>query len=495
MDIDIVFKKGTVYAFLTFLTLIPCMLIIVFAQKSFFGEVNYTFSWLIFGLLLLTTFLFTKIKSRAEESVERTLFREKYEYKRILREFSKRLVSFLDEQDLLNNMAHALTEVLGVDKISLILFDKEKKIYRARASRNLDDHKIMELSFPRNDPFFGWLKERREIAVREELERVIDNPKIDPMIERLKFMESEVCIPLLAKHELIGIVNLGNKISRDMYSHEDIELLNYFASQAAIALENARLYEDLKKSKLIIRRADKLASLGTLSAGLAHEIKNPLVAIKTFIQLLPERFEDEEFRNYFFNVASGEVDRLSDLINTLLDFARPSEPSFQMGNINEIMNKVILLIENEAKRKNLKIKRHYSSDVPEVMLDPEQIKQVFLNIILNATEATPENGFLTVETRRLDKDRGREFVQVEARDTGRGISKENLERIFEPFFSTKDGGSGLGLAVSHHIVQEHQGYIEVESEVGRGTSFFINLPVNPLVMPRKEEKDRFWSLI
>jgi len=308
-------------------------------------------------------------------------------------------------------------------------------------------------------------------------------------------MESEVCIPLFIRDELAGIINLGGKRSGDMYSHEDIELLNNLASQTAIALENSRLYEELKRSKTLIRRADKLASLGTLTAGLAHEIKNPLVAIKTFIQLLPERFEDEEFRNYFLNVASGEVDRLSDLVNALLDFSRPSQPSFQTGNVNEIMDSVVLLLENEVKRKNIKIKRRYSSDLPAVMLDPEQIKQVFLNIMLNAAEATPENGVLTVETRHLDKDRGQEFIQVEIRDTGRGIPKDNLERIFEPFFTTKDSGSGLGLAVSHHIVQEHQGYIEVESEVGMGTSFYINLPVNPLVMPRKEERDRFWSLI
>ncbi|HIC91212.1 MAG TPA: GAF domain-containing protein [Syntrophaceae bacterium] len=495
MDINIAFKKSTVYVILTSLALVPCMLIIVFAQKSFFGEVNYAFSCLVFGLLLLAAILFTKIKARTEESVERTLFRKKYEYKRLLREFSKRLVSYLDEQDLLNNITHTLTEVLGIEKMSFLVLDKEKKIYRIRASKNVDSHKITELSFPQNDPFFEWLKIRREIAVREVLERTIDNPNINPIIERLKLMESEVCIPLFIRDELAGIINLGGKRSGDMYSHEDIELLNNLASQTAIALENSRLYEELKRSKTLIRRADKLASLGTLTAGLAHEIKNPLVAIKTFIQLLPERFEDEEFRNYFLNVASGEVDRLSDLVNALLDFSRPSQPSFQTGNVNEIMDSVVLLLENEVKRKNIKIKRRYSSDLPAVMLDPEQIKQVFLNIMLNAAEATPENGVLTVETRHLDKDRGQEFIQVEIRDTGRGIPKDNLERIFEPFFTTKDSGSGLGLAVSHHIVQEHQGYIEVESEVGMGTSFYINLPVNPLVMPRKEERDRFWSLI
>ncbi len=487
MDINIVFKKGTVYAILTFLALIPCMLIIVFAQRYYFGETNYAFSSLVFSVLALAAYFFARMKPITEESVEKTLFRETYEYKTLLREFSKKIVSFLEEKDLINSICNTLSQALGIKGISFLLFDREKKIYHTRFSKNLNSH----ISFPKDNPFFKWLEKRDEIVIKEELERTIDNHKINPLIQTLNSMQSEVCIPLMIRNELIGIINLGGKESGHMYSHEDIELLSNLARQTAIALENARLYEDLKRSKLIIRRADKLASLGTLTAGLAHEIKNPLVAIKTFVQLLPERFEDEEFRNYFLNVASGEVDRLSDLVNALLDFARPSQPSFQTGNVNEIMDNVILLIENEVKRKNLKIKRHYSSDLPQIMLDPEQIKQVFLNIILNAAEATPENGSLMVETRGLDKDRSQEFIQVEIRDTGRGIPKDNLERIFEPFFTTKADGSGLGLAVSHHIIEEHHGYIKVESEVGGGTSFFINLPVNPLILARKQE--RYWS--
>jgi len=175
--------------------------------------------------------------------------------------------------------------------------------------------------------------------------------------------------------------------------------LSTLANQTTIAVENARLYEDLKKSKSYIRRADRLASLGTLTAGLAHEIRNPLVAIKTLTQLLPERLDDEEFRNQFLQIAAGEVDRISSLVNELLDFARPSDPKLEQEDINTVLDGMILLISTETKKKQINIIKNYAPDLPLVQIDREQIKQVFLNVLLNGIEATSENGKIMVQTR------------------------------------------------------------------------------------------------
>ncbi|MDP2972531.1 MAG: ATP-binding protein, partial [Deltaproteobacteria bacterium] len=266
--------------------------------------------------------------------------------------------------------------------------------------------------------------------------------------------------------------------NKDVYYHEDIELLTTLANQAAIAIENARLFEDLKKSKSYIRRADRLASLGTLTAGLAHEIRNPLVAIKTLTQLLPERLEDEEFRNHFLSIAAGEVDRISHLVNELLDFAKPSSPKLEFEDVNSILDGMILLISTESKKKQIHIVKQYTPDLPFVKVDREQIKQVFLNVLLNAIEATPENGEVTVKTRSFLKPGGEPYLQVEFKDTGCGIPQECLEEIFNPFYTTKTTGSGLGLSISNQIVLDHKGYIDVKSLVSKGTSFFINLPVD-----------------
>jgi signal transduction histidine kinase len=283
------------------------------------------------------------------------------------------------------------------------------------------------------------------------------------------------------------MINLSQKFDKDIYYHEDIELLSTLANQTAIAIENANLYEDLKKSKSYMRRTDRLASLGTLTAGLAHEIRNPLVAIKTFTQLLPERLEDEEFRSHFLNIASSEVDRISSLITELLEFARPSDPKMEFEDINSILDGMILLVSTETKKKQINILKNYITNLPPIKIDREQIKQVFLNFLLNSIEATPERGEMTVKTRSFLKPGGEPYIQIEFTDNGRGIPAEHLEDIFTPFFTTKDKGSGLGLSISHQIVQDHRGYIDVESELNKGTSFFINLPLNQEYPKRRSE--------
>jgi signal transduction histidine kinase len=304
----------------------------------------------------------------------------------------------------------------------------------------------------------------------------------------MSLLEAEVSIPFISKGHLIGMINLSHKFTKDIYSHEDIELLSTLANQTAIVIENARLYEDLKRSKSYIRRADRLASLGTLTAGLAHEIRNPLVAIKTLTQLLSERLDDEEFRNQFLKIASGEVDRISSLVTELLNFARPSDPKLELEDINTILDGMILLVSTEMKKKQISISKDYSSDLPPLQIDREQIKQVFLNILINAIEATPENGKIFVKTRTFTKPGGEPYVQIEFTDTGSGIPGEHLEDIFNPFFTTKTTGSGLGLPISNQIIQDHKGYINVESQLHKGTSFFINLPVNQ-EYPKRRKND------
>src|SRR4030067_2506492 len=195
------------------------------------------------------------------------------------------------------------------------------------------------------------------------------------MIERMSLLEAVISIPLMLQGNLIGMINLGQKPLPEAYTRDDIELLSMLANQSAVALENRTLSEDLKKSKSHIQRADRLASLGTLTAALAHEIRNPLVAIKTFIQLLPERLDDEEFRNHFLNIASAEVDRISALVTELLEFARPSEPKFELEDINGILDGMILLVSTETKSKRIDIFKDYAKECGPITIDREQMKQ------------------------------------------------------------------------------------------------------------------------
>jgi PAS domain S-box-containing protein len=244
----------------------------------------------------------------------------------------------------------------------------------------------------------------------------------------------------------------------------------------------------LKRLEAQIRRSDRLASLGTLSAGMAHEIKNPLVSIKTFAQLLPERYQDSDFRETFSNLIGHEIDRIDSLVNQLLRFARPTKPLLKPMHVHEVLEKSLNLLGHRLYQKEIKLTRSWKADVDTIRADADQLEQVFLNFFLNAMDAMKNGGELAVSTQvqtderwvaALTRSNGEsgEVLHITIRDTGEGIRKEDIPHVFDPFFTTKDYGTGLGLSVVHGIIQEHGGQIEVESEVQKGTAFHILLPL------------------
>jgi signal transduction histidine kinase len=245
----------------------------------------------------------------------------------------------------------------------------------------------------------------------------------------------------------------------------------------------------LKRLELQIRRSDRLASLGTLSAGMAHEIKNPLVSIKTFAQLLPERYQDSDFRETFSNLIGHEIDRIDSLVNQLLRFARPAKPVLAPMHVHSVLEKSLQLVGHRLYQKEIKLTRCWEADVDTIRADADQLEQVFLNFFLNAMEAMNRGGELRVETEirgasewvaAISGTNGgdlHEVLRVTIRDNGEGIRDEDIPHVFDPFFTTKDYGTGLGLSVVHGIIQEHGGQIEVESELEKGTAFHILLPL------------------
>ena len=487
LDIHLVLKKGTTYFFLGVLLFLTSSPLIMFTQKLFFEKINYLFFVIISSIVVVLALSFYKLKLPTEKVLERILFRERYDYRETLAKFSKAMVTILDLQSLSKSVFETITQTMGVEKASLFLWNEEKGAYSLFESKNVNVT-TTNPQLPKDDPLPRYLEKMGEIIIREELAKGANIPELKYIVNMMSLTGAEVSIPLISKGQLIGMLNLGYKFNKDIYSNEDIELLSTLANQTAIAIENARLYEDLKRSKSYIRRADRLASLGTLTAGLAHEIRNPLVAIKTFTQLLPERLQDDEFREKFLKIAAGEVDRIASLVEELLDFARPSDPKLDFEDINTILDGMILLVSTETKKKQVDILRSYASDLPPIQIDREQIKQVFLNILLNAVQATSKSGKITVKTRSFIKPGGEPYIQVECTDTGCGIPVEHIEEIFNPFFTTKSTGSGLGLSISHQIIQDHRGYIDVESQWGKGASFFINLPVNQ-DYPKRRKSD------
>jgi two-component system NtrC family sensor kinase len=222
--------------------------------------------------------------------------------------------------------------------------------------------------------------------------------------------------------------------------------------------------------------SERLAHIGQLAAGVAHEINNPLQGIVTYSHLLLERASTGNGTRESLEKIVKQANRCRDIIRGLLDFSRQRKPEKRLSNVNRVLEECVSLVDNQALFLNIRIVKHLAPDLPRVLMDPSQIQQVFMNMILNAAEAMNGAGQLTLITRFVGPDGA---VEVQFTDSGHGIKQDDLDRIFSPFFTTKEvgHGTGLGLAISYGIVQEHKGTITVESQEGQGATFTIRLPV------------------
>jgi signal transduction histidine kinase len=216
-----------------------------------------------------------------------------------------------------------------------------------------------------------------------------------------------------------------------------------------------------------LRRLDRLASLGVVSASVAHEIKNGLVAISTFVELLAAKGEDKEMAA----VVMKELGRINSLVTQLMRFATPKPPAFARTSAHDLLDHALRLLEHQMKGRMISLKRDFRAAPDFIHADESQLQQVFMNLLLNAAEAVGSNGEVTVATENTGSQ-----LLVFIRDSGVGITKENLSRLFEPFFTTKKNGTGLGLAICQRVVEEHRGKIEVSSELGQGSVFIVSLP-------------------
>lgn len=374
-----------------------------------------------------------------------------------------------------------LAQALRVSAASLFTFDRERDTFCRLFSLGPQPSGAGLDKLPASHPFPLQLSNTRSILRRIEWA----NGPACAVRDTLDALQADTCVPLVTKGRLIGFAALGRSGIEQKDDSAALALLAALGQSAANALDNALLYEDLHRSQTLMRRTDRLRSLEIIAGGFAHEIRNPLTSIKTFIQLAPERKDDPEFIREFSKVVLDDVHRIERLIQEILDYARYMEPKLTDEDLNEIVSSCVYFIEVKADSRGIKIEKDLAPELPRVMLDRQQIKQVLLNLLLNAMDAIgASGGRLRVRTHKLMKPGGKVWSQIEVEDTGQGISEANLEHIFDPFFTTKHEsgeheGTGLGLTIAHQIVQEHHGEIQVKSTEGVGTTFYVNLPSLP----------------
>jgi signal transduction histidine kinase len=484
MDVRLVPSRPKVLLSVKLLALIPAYLVILVIIRVFTGTLHFLLAGVLFAVFVGIAGVLTNLQQGVERTIGQTLFRKRYDAYDTLVQFSKSLVSILELKPLTKEIVQTLARVMNITTASVFVLYKDQGIYALAARYGTGETDRSAEVIQMDSELTRELMKAQTALVQEEV--AYDHEGASPQVlETLRALDAEVCIPLLNKDRLVGFCNLGQRANQGMYSSEELGLLRTLAQHAAIAIDNALLYEDLRRSQLLMRRTDRLRSLETMAGGFAHEIRNPLTSIKTFIQLAPHRRDDTEFMEQFGQVVCDDVERIERLIHEILDYARYMTPKLTVENLNDVVSSCLYFIEVKASSKAIAIHRDLDSEVPNVRLDRQQIKQVLLNLLLNAIEAIGERGGrLSVRTRKRFKQGNEAWVQIEVEDSGPGILPKDLEHIFDPFYTTKHTsgereGTGLGLTIAHQIIQEHGGYIEVSSEIGRGTTFFVNLPVNP----------------
>lgn len=294
-------------------------------------------------------------------------------------------------------------------------------------------------------------------------------------------------VPLITRSKVIGVI-ATDAVDGAGVPKETRDTLEVFAPQIAIAIENARLYRklqeqmiELRRSHALLSRAEKLAFLGNLAARLAHEIKNPMTAIGTFIQMLPYKFDDEEYRGNFHKIAVEETNRVNSLISELLDLVNTRESQFELNDLHKLIEKMVLLVSPQSKGKKIDVKCQFDQDIKELWFDSEKMKQVILNLLSNAVEFAPEKGRIDIVTKKYYEKGKEKGINIEVMDNGEGISREDADKIFEPYFTTKHksnihNGTGLGLFIAHQNMQDQGGSIELDNDYEKGARFILKLP-------------------
>jgi len=262
---------------------------------------------------------------------------------------------------------------------------------------------------------------------------------------------------------MVGILT-GTLSDRERERRSELE-------QAKSKLED--VHQELKLNFEQMKRADRLSALGHLSAGLAHEIRNPLASIEGAASILRTEPEDAAKRSEFLGIIQIECHRLNSLLAHFLEFARPRLPDFTLIELKDIFDSVSSLASHAVRDDRTKIRIEIPPSLPKVQCDPEQLKQVLLNLVLNAVQAMPDGGTVTLSAAPA----GRDILAIRVRDEGGGVPQEHLDHIFDPFFTLKESGTGLGLSVAHGIIDQHGGSLTLESNSGRGAVFLITLPL------------------
>ena len=401
------------------------------------------------------------------------------------------LMETLDIDEILRLVLEGVTKNIGFDRARLYLVNEKRNILECKMAVGIDEERIKGIALrldPEDSVVARSIFEKQPFIIQDASK----DPRVNPMIKEKFNLHSLVVIPLLVKEKALGAIAADSVESNKSITKEALESMMAFAQQAGLAIHNAFMYQELKtfsrqmeekiqkttddlsKTEAQLIRSEKLAALGQLAAGIAHEIRNPLTSINILIHSLTENVPSGIPQKEDLKVIEEEIHRINEIVDQFLRFAKPAPPLLKKADVISIFEETLQLLRPQIEKQGIVIQKEFQP-LPPILMDREQMKQVILNLLLNAVQAMPKGGHLSVKGHIPKGDR---WIKLSIQDSGVGISGEDINKLFDPFFSAKEGGMGLGLSIAHRIIDQHHGKIEVESTPGEGTLFTVWLPIH-----------------
>ena len=394
----------------------------------------------------------------------------------LLSEFNRSLTLIVDKSLLIGNIVAKVKQICPVESVYIFLLDENTGKFKLQ-----NEAKNKPVTLTNRSRLISWLSvNEKHLIISRHPDIVSYFPPEEQEI--IRQLGAELIFPLKIMNQINGTIFLGKKTDGAPFTEQELNLLSILINQATFAIEHASLYEQQTERLKKMYRTDRLATLGELAAGAAHEIRNPLTAIRSTIQYLSKDFSADPVKSEMVTELISEVERINKIVQGLLSFARPSDLNTSDINIEQLINQTLLLVTNTLRKQNVEVEFEYFTDNTTIQGDAEQLKQVFLNIILNAGEAMGKNPPERSRTLIISIEKGTpinthsRYLIISFEDSGKGIEQKNIENVFNPFFTTKEEGTGLGLAICYGIINRHEGEIEVKSVPDKGTCINIKLP-------------------
>lgn len=406
--------------------------------------------------------------------------RKKRDETRAIFDFNRSLTLIVDSDALVASIAARIREIFDADRIIILSALGESGISAVAFSSGYTPEALEGVQIAQHGRLARWLL-TNETALAVGADPGVFAYLNEDERELLTRLNVRLCVPLVALNRLTGLILLSSTEPNWKLTGEDMSLLRMLASQASIAVENASLYQEQRDRLRRLYRAERLAAAGQLAASVAHEIRNPLTAIRSTVQYLLGEFPPDHPKRALLDGVISEVDRIDRTVDGLLSLTRRQEFTAERLSLGELIDQSLILVKTQARNQSVEIGWSPPAAKFEVMGDVSQLRQLLLNLLLNALQAMPEGGSLSVGLTRAARSGGagidRGWAEVSIADTGCGIAAENLDKIFDPFFTTKQGGTGLGLSISYSIVRQHGGELEIHSRENEGTTVAVRIPL------------------